>query len=51
MEDMMNKWPVQDAKARCSKWLDACVNEGPQVITRRVAETAAGFYRRMETIE
>lgn len=36
----MNAWPVHDAKARFSELLDACVNEGPQLITRRGAETA-----------
>jgi antitoxin Phd len=36
----MKNWPVQDAKARFSELLDACVREGPQVVTRRGAETA-----------
>lgn len=36
----MNTWPVQDAIARFSELLDACVSEGPQVVTRRGAETA-----------
>lgn len=36
----MNTWPVQDAKARFSELLDACVNEGPQLVTRRGTETA-----------
>lgn len=36
----MNTWPVQDAKARFSELLEACVNEGPQLVTRREAETA-----------
>lgn len=36
----MHVWPVQDAKARFSEFLDACVSEGPQVVTRRGAETA-----------
>jgi len=36
----MKVWPVQDAKARFSELLDACVNEGPQVVTRRGTETA-----------
>ena len=36
----MNTWPVQDAKARFSELLDACVSEGPQIVTRRGAETA-----------
>jgi len=36
----MHTWPVQDAKARFSEFLDACITEGPQVVTRRGAETA-----------
>ena len=36
----MNTWPVQDAKARFSELLDACVKDGPQLVTRRGAETA-----------
>lgn len=36
----MNTWPVQDAKARFSELLDACISEGPQLVTRRGAETA-----------
>jgi prevent-host-death family protein len=36
----MQIWPVQDAKARFSKFLDACLVEGPQMVTRRGAEAA-----------
>jgi prevent-host-death family protein len=36
----MNMWPVQDAKARFSEFLDACLLEGPQMVTRRGAEAA-----------
>ncbi len=36
----MKHWPVQDAKARFSELLDASVEEGPQVVTRRGVETA-----------
>ena len=36
----MSVWPVQDAKARFSELLDACISEGPQVVSRRGAETA-----------
>lgn len=36
----MHTWPVQDAKARFSELLDACVANGPQIVTRRGAETA-----------
>ena len=36
----MTAWPVQDAKARFSELLEACVSKGPQVVTKRGAETA-----------
>lgn len=36
----MNAWPVQDAKARFSEFLDTCLSEGPQMVTRRGQETA-----------
>jgi antitoxin Phd len=36
----MHKWPVRHAKARFSAMLDACLAEGPQLITRRGIETA-----------
>jgi prevent-host-death family protein len=36
----MQTWPVQDAKARFSEFLDACISEGPQVVSRRGTETA-----------
>lgn len=36
----MNSWPVQDAKSRFSELLDTCLSEGPQIVTRRGAETA-----------
>jgi prevent-host-death family protein len=36
----MHTWPVQDAKARFSEFLDACLAEGPQLVTRRGAEAA-----------
>ena len=36
----MHTWPVQDAKARFSEFLDACLQEGPQLVTRRGAEAA-----------
>ncbi len=36
----MNNWQVQEAKARFSEMLDACIEEGPQVVTRRGAEAA-----------
>ena len=36
----MNTWPVQDAKARFSEFLDRCLAEGPQMVTRRGEEAA-----------
>lgn len=36
----MKVWPVQDAKARFSELLDACVTDGPQMVTKRGYETA-----------
>lgn len=34
------RWPVQDAKARFSEFLEASLAEGPQIVTRRGVETA-----------
>ena len=36
----MKTWAVQDAKARFSELLETCSREGPQLITKRGAETA-----------
>jgi prevent-host-death family protein len=36
----MRIWQVQDAKARFSELLLACVVEGPQMVTKRGAEAA-----------
>ncbi|MFH1815070.1 MAG: type II toxin-antitoxin system Phd/YefM family antitoxin [Pseudomonadota bacterium] len=36
----MDTWPVQDAKARFSEFLDACLSKGPQMVTRRGVEAA-----------
>jgi antitoxin Phd len=36
----MQTWPVQDAKARFSEFLEKCLTEGPQMVTRRGAEAA-----------
>jgi prevent-host-death family protein len=33
-------WPVQDAKARFSELLEACLADGPQLVTKRGAEAA-----------
>jgi prevent-host-death family protein len=35
-----SKWPVQDAKARFSELLETCLAKGPQIVTKRGAETA-----------
>jgi prevent-host-death family protein len=39
-ETMMKRWPVQDAKARFSELLETCLEEGPQLVTRRGADAA-----------
>uniref|UniRef100_UPI0000EF7C4E Hypothetical protein n=1 Tax=Nitrosomonas europaea TaxID=915 RepID=UPI0000EF7C4E len=48
----MHVWPVQDAKARFSEFLDACITEGPQIVSRRGAEEAVlvpiGEWRRLQ---
>lgn len=36
----LHAWPVQDAKARFSEFLDTCLAEGPQLVTRRGVEAA-----------
>jgi antitoxin Phd len=36
----MHSWPVQDAKARFSEFLDACIAQGPQMVTKRGLEAA-----------
>ena len=36
----MKTWPVQEAKARFSEFLEASILEGPQIVTKRGAETA-----------
>lgn len=36
----MKVWPVQDAKARFSELLEACVTDGPQLVTKRGEEQA-----------
>jgi antitoxin Phd len=48
----MKSWPVQDAKARFSEFLDTCLREGPQAVTRRGTEAAvlvpADVWRRLQ---
>ena len=36
----MQSWPVQDAKARFSEFLEKCLAEGPQMVTKRGAAAA-----------
>jgi antitoxin Phd len=48
----MHTWPVQDAKARFSEFLERCLREGPQMVTKRGAEAAvlvpADEWRRLQ---
>ena len=37
---MTSTWQVQEAKARFSEFLEACLAEGPQILTRRGIPTA-----------
>jgi antitoxin Phd len=36
----MGTWAVQDAKARFSEFLERCLAEGPQTVTKRGTEAA-----------
>jgi prevent-host-death family protein len=36
----MDSWQLQEAKARFSKFLDAALEKGPQVVTRRGVKEA-----------
>jgi antitoxin Phd len=36
----MTRWQVQDAKARFSELLQRCLEEGPQIVTKRGVEAA-----------
>lgn len=49
----MHTWPVQDAKARFSEFLEACLQEGPQMVTKRGMEAAVlvpvNEWRRLQT--
>ncbi len=48
----MKTWPVQDAKARFSEFLEACLTDGPQMVTRRGTDAAvlvpAAQWRRLQ---
>ncbi len=51
----MRVWPVQDAKARFSEFLDSCLTEGPQMVTRQGVEAAVLIpvqeWRRLQAAE
>jgi antitoxin Phd len=36
----MQTWPIQDAKARFSEFLETCLAQGPQMVTKRGTEAA-----------
>lgn len=36
----MQTWPIQDAKARFSEFLDACMRSGPQMVSKRGVDAA-----------
>jgi antitoxin Phd len=36
----MQTWPIQDAKARFSEFVERCLSEGPQMVTKRGTEAA-----------
>ncbi len=36
----MRTWPIQDAKARFSEFLETCLAQGPQMVTKRGSEAA-----------
>ena len=50
----MKTWPVQDAKAKFSEFLEACISEGPQIVTKRGTEAAVLVpveqWRRLEAL-
>jgi antitoxin Phd len=39
-DELVRRWPVQNAKARFSELLEASLKEGPQIVTRRGVEIA-----------
>jgi antitoxin Phd len=51
-EALVNRWAVQDAKARFSELLETCLRDGPQLVTKRGADAAvlapAETWRRLE---
>jgi prevent-host-death family protein len=50
----MKSWPVQEAKARFSEFLEKCLTEGPQMVTKHGAEAAVLVpveeWRRLQTL-
>jgi antitoxin Phd len=50
----MHAWPVQDAKARFSEFIEACIATGPQMLTKRGVEAAVlipvAQWRQMQTM-
>lgn len=36
----MQTWPVQDAQSRFSEFLETCLADGPQMVTKRGVEAA-----------
>ena len=38
--NIMRTWPIQDAKARFSEFLETCLVEGPQMVSKRGSEAA-----------
>jgi antitoxin Phd len=50
----MHIWPVQEAKARFSEFLDTCLEDGPQVVSRRGTEAAVlvpiAQWRRLQAV-
>lgn len=49
----MQTWPIQDAKARFSEFLETCLAQGPQMVTKRGSEAAVlvpvDEWRRLQT--
>lgn len=50
----MAPWQLQDAKARFSEFLNAALEKGPQIVTRRGVETAVlvpiDYWRRLQQL-
>ena len=48
----MQTWPIQDAKARFSEFLDTCISNGPQMVSKRGVNAAVlvplAVWRRMQ---